>query len=73
MATGGLKIKLIAESNSSRTEWCLVEKGEVLERAFTEGLNPFFMSRREISHTIRLQLPEEFFKRRWEHVYFYGA
>ncbi len=44
-----------------------------MERAFTEGLNPFFMSRREISHTIRLQLPEEFFKRRWEHVYFYGA
>ena len=73
MALSGLKTKLIAESNSSRTEWCLVENGEVVERAYTEGLNPFFMSRREISHSIRLQLPDAFFKRRWEHVYFYGA
>ena len=37
------------------------------------GLNPYFMSRREISHTVRLELPEVFFKRRWEHVFFYGA
>jgi N-acetylglucosamine kinase-like BadF-type ATPase len=31
------------------------------------------MTRREISHSIRLELPPEFFKRRWGHVYFYGA
>ena len=31
------------------------------------------MTRREISHSIRLELPAEFFKRRWNHVYFYGA
>jgi len=36
-------------------------------------LNPFFQSRREMSHSIRLELPEAFFKRRWEHVYFYCA
>jgi len=69
----GLDINLIAESSSTRTEWSLVNHGEVVEHAFTEGLNPFFMSRREISHSIRLDLPEPFFKRRWNHVYFYGA
>jgi len=69
----GQNINLIAESSSTRTEWSLVRDGEVIEHAFTEGLNPFFMSRREISHSIRLGVPEPFFKRRWNHVYFYGA
>ena len=69
----GQNITLIAESSTTRTEWALIEDGEMLEHAYTAGLNPFFMSRREISHSIRLELPPEFFKRRWNHVYFYGA
>ena len=69
----GQNITLIAESSTTRTEWALVEGGEMLEHAFTSGLNPFFMTRREISHSIRLELPPEFFKRRWSHIHFYGA
>jgi len=69
----GQNITLIAESSTTRTEWSLIEGGQVLEHAYTSGLNPFFMTRREISHSIRLELPSEFFKRRWSHVYFYGA
>ena len=69
----GQNISLIAESSTTRTEWSLISGGEVLAHAFTSGLNPFFMSRREISHSIRLELPADFFKRRWNHVYFYGA
>lgn len=66
-------MKIIADSSTTRTEWVLVEGDRVVERAFTSGLNPFFQSRREISHSIRLELPDEFFRRRWDHVYFYGA
>ncbi len=66
-------MKIIAESSSSRTEWALLEGNQVVEHAFTNGMNPFFLSRRELSHCIRLELPEVFFRRRWEHVYFYGA
>ena len=66
-------INVIAESSSTRTEWALVEGNTMLEHAFTTGMNPFFQSRREISHSIRLELPEAFFKRRWNHVYYYGA
>lgn len=66
-------MKIIADSSSTRTEWSLVEGREVVLHAFTQGLNPYFQSRREISHIIRLELPEEFFRKRWEHVYFYGA
>jgi len=64
---------VIGESSSTRTEWTLVDNGVVVEHAETVGLNPYFLSRREISHNVRLELPEAFFKRRWNHVYFYGA
>ena len=64
---------VIADSSSTRTEWVLVEKGKVIEHAITGGLNPYFQTRREISHCIRLELPETFFKKRWDHVYYYGA
>ena len=66
-------MKIIAESSSTRTEWAVVDGTRIVEHAFTTGLNPYFLSRRELSHCIRLELPEEFFHRRWEHVYFYGA
>ena len=66
-------MKLIAESSTTRTEWALVDGCDIVEHAFTSGLNPFFQTRREISHSIRLELPEAFFRRRWEHLYFYGA
>ncbi len=66
-------MKLIAESGSTRTEWALVEDNHILQRVFTEGLNPFFQTRREISRSVRLGLPETFFKRKLEQVYFYGA
>lgn len=35
-------MKLIAESGSTRTEWALVEDNRLVQRVFTEGLNPFF-------------------------------
>lgn len=66
-------MKLIAESGSTRTEWALVEDARLVQRVFTEGLNPFFQSRREISRSVRLGLPESFFRKKLEQVYFYGA
>lgn len=66
-------MKLIAESGSTRTEWALVEDDQLVQRVFTEGLNPFFQTRREISRSVRLGLPESFFRRKLEQVYYYGA
>ncbi|KAA6315633.1 hypothetical protein EZS27_033938, partial [termite gut metagenome] len=66
-------MKLIAESSSTKTEWVLVEDNHLIERVFTEGLNPFFQTRREISRCVRLGLPQTFFKKRPEQVYYYGA
>ncbi|MDR0989552.1 MAG: hypothetical protein LBM06_08895 [Prevotellaceae bacterium] len=66
-------MKLIAESGSTRTEWALVEDAHLVQRVFTEGLNPFFQTRREISRSVRLGLPDIFFKKKLEQVYYYGA
>lgn len=66
-------MKIIAESSSVRTEWALCDGPVIIEHAFTSGLNPYFKTRRELSHTIRLELPDVFFKRRWDHIYFYGS
>ena len=69
----GSDVKVIADSSSTRTEWSLVRGREVLCHAITTGIKPYFQTRREISHIIRLELPSDFFKHRWGHVYFYGA
>ena len=66
-------MKLIAESGSTRTVWALVEDNHLVQRVFTEGLNPFFQTRREISRSVRLGLPESFFKKKLDQVYYYGA
>lgn len=66
-------MKVIAESGSTRTEWALVEDNQLIQSAFTEGLNPFFQTRREISRSVRLGLPEIFFKKKLEQVHYYGA
>ena len=43
---------LIADSGSTKTDWCLVEHGEVLQQIFTKGTNPFFQSEEEIGNEI---------------------
>ena len=51
----------------------MVKDNHLIQRVFTEWLNPFFQTRREISRSVRLGLPETFFKRKLEQVYYYGA
>ncbi|HEY5592249.1 MAG TPA: hypothetical protein VIK55_14685 [Paludibacter sp.] len=65
-------MKIIAESSSCKTEWVLIEGYHVLESTFTDGINPFFQTRKEISRCIRLQLPKKFFSK-LEEIHFYGA
>lgn len=64
---------LIAESGSTKTEWCILHGSYVIDHAFTEGINPFFQTRREISRCIRLQLPKTFFQKKLDQIHFYGA
>lgn len=66
-------MKLIVESSSSKTEWVLIEGNHVVDCFFTDGIHPFFQTRKEISRLIRLQLPEKIFMKKLEQIFFYGA
>ena len=35
---------LIADSGSTKTDWCVVENGESILRFKTRGMNPFFQT-----------------------------
>lgn len=64
---------LIGASSSTRTDWALIDADTPVAKVVTAGINPYFMTRREISHVIRLGLPEQFFKHRCQKVIFYGS
>lgn len=64
---------LIAVSGSTFTDWVFVKDGQIVDREKTEGINPYFQSRKEISRSIRLGLPEEYFRRKLQKIYYYGA
>ncbi len=64
---------IIADSSSTRTQWVMAKGSTIMMQATTAGINPYFHTRREISHIIRLGLPEDFFRRRWYNVFFYGS
>ena len=47
---------LIADSGSTKTDWCVVEHGQLVQQIFTKGTNPFFQSEEEISNEIATAL-----------------
>jgi pantothenate kinase type III len=47
---------LIADSGSTKTDWCLVDKGALVKQVFTKGTNPFFQTEDEISNEVEQNL-----------------
>ena len=64
---------LIADSGSTKTDWCVVENGVLVQQIFTKGTNPFFQSEGEISNEIATALLPELKTDEFDAVYFYGA
>lgn len=64
---------LIADSGSTKTDWCVVENGVLLQQIFTKGTNPFFQSEEEISNEIATSLLPQLKTNALDAVYFYGA
>lgn len=64
---------LIADSGSTKTDWCVVDKGQLIRQVFTKGTNPFFQSEEEISTEIASTLIPQLDTHTFEAVYFYGA
>ncbi|MEG1562664.1 MAG: ATPase [Bacteroides sp.] len=66
-------MKLLADSGSTKTDWCLVEDGKTVLQLFTKGTNPFFQTEKEISTVIETALLPQLPTTQLEAVYFYGA
>lgn len=64
---------LIADSGSTKTDWCLAEQGVAQKRISTKGMNPFFQSEEEMAAEMQSSLLTQLGDERPEAVYFYGA
>lgn len=64
---------LIADSGSTKTDWCVVEQGQAVQQISTRGTNPFFQSEEEMSREVATALLPQLKERTLEAVYFYGA
>ncbi len=64
---------LIADSGSTKTDWCVAEQGVALKRISTKGMNPFFQSEEEMVEAMQTSLLPELEGRCPKAVYFYGA
>jgi len=64
---------LIADSGSTKTEWCVSAHGKQLQRVTTKGLNPYFISEDDIQKEIITSLLPELQTDTFDALYFYGA
>jgi len=64
---------LIADSGSTKTDWCVSERGKQIQRISTKGMNPYFQSEEEIGEEIRSALAPKLQTKNFDALYFYGA
>src|ERR1700743_2264480 len=65
---------LVADSGSSKTDWLLHISQEENQQFRTGGLNPYFLSEKEIVKVIQDQSPEMLaFAPQVTEIYFFGA
>lgn len=67
-----MPVKLIADSGSTKTEWCLISDGKK-KKAVTQGLSPYFLNAEQISEILKKELPGAFASAMPGEIYFYGT
>lgn len=64
---------LLADSGSTKTDWCAVADGKAIASVKTAGMNPFQQSAEDIERTISEELMPHLPARHFAEVHFYGA
>jgi len=64
---------LIADSGSTKTDWCLAENSVIIKHIFTKGINPFYQTEEEIIRDLEVSLIPSLKGIQIDRVYFYGA
>ena len=66
------KTILIAESGSTKTDWCILSNGK--KKTFqTQGINPFFLQESEIVSIFQQEIKASILKTPLDEIHFYGA
>jgi glucosamine kinase len=63
---------LLADSGSTKTDWCLLQNGKPKMFA-TQGINPFFMMENDILKVLQQELKINPLKLKLDEIHFYGA
>lgn len=64
---------LLADGGSTKVDWSLIHNGDLINRIFTKGANPFFRTSEEISHELNEILVPALSGFKICAVYFFGA
>lgn len=64
---------LIADSGSTKTDWVLVDKKDIVYEYQTAGINPYFQSTEEIVTDLKFNLIPQITRFPVEALFFYGA
>ena len=68
-----MPIHLLADSGSTKTEWCLLRPGRPPLTLRTDGINPYFQESVQITQTLRTQLLPGLQTLQPDAVFFYGT
>jgi len=65
-------IKLIADSGSTKAEWCLLEGGKK-KIIFTQGISPYFLNTNQIAELMARELVPNLQRKKPAELYYYGT
>jgi N-acetylglucosamine kinase-like BadF-type ATPase len=65
-------VQLIADSGSTKAEWCLVNRGKI-KTIFTQGISPYFLSAGQIKELLSKELLPKLKKTAIDEVHYYGT
>lgn len=64
---------LIADSGSTKIEWCVLDGGKVVAQVFTVGMNAMLLTEDEMAETMARELMPHIAGMAIDEVYYYGA
>ncbi len=67
-----MAMKLIADSGSTKTEWCLID-GKQKKSYYTQGLSPYFLNGAQIEGVVASELKNKLKGIEPEELFFYGT
>ena len=67
-----MAIILIADSGSTKTEWCLLD-GKKRKTIYTQGMSPYFLDTKQIQQILATELKSKLKDVEPEEVYYYGT